>query len=441
MPGLMGRIEVLMDQNVTDIINHTNSVLHDDIYNLNKEFYEGYQWVACLDSTTCLICANLDNQIFDRLPNQEGEGTQAPEQPIHQNCRCIMVPILQGDSAATQAGPNYHDWFEGQDEKTKLDILGPSRYREYLNGKPIIGFVKDDKIITLKELGVNRITRKNLFDELSGNAKPQVITGETKLTGNEFNIRKLTLTDINKISRKPDYEYKTDWKDYKDLLLDDITVQLKDKYSIDFIGGKNMDISVARKMMYNFDRMDERFPGLMAHTEKLQYRPSKAYYNKTFAYFKPVNNSVYITIKDSAMASNDALNEFYKKQMNMKQWPEGGNGITPIIHEWGHLFHSLFNKAGLADKNLADAIGFTVDSYSGIETMIWQKTREYIKSFGYDFGKEYVKNNLSSYANASEMEFLSEAFSEYLTSGKPRPIAKIVGGIMEQVWREYARFL
>jgi hypothetical protein len=165
----MGGIEKSLETNINDMFSHSEAIIHDDIYALNDEYYEGYQWIAALDSVTCLVCAALDNKIFDRLPGGPTppftmkEYTEAPEHPLHNRCRCIIVPVLEGmrdDPSQTQI--NYKDWFDRQDNTTKLDILGPSRYSEYLKGRPVTAFAKDDHILTLKELGIDRITRREI---------------------------------------------------------------------------------------------------------------------------------------------------------------------------------------------------------------------------------------------------------------------------------------
>jgi hypothetical protein len=76
MPGLMGGVESSIDTNITDMFSHADSIIHDDIYALNKEFYEGYQWVATLDRTTCLACAELDGNIYTQLPEQKDYSSQ-----------------------------------------------------------------------------------------------------------------------------------------------------------------------------------------------------------------------------------------------------------------------------------------------------------------------------------------------------------------------------
>jgi len=185
MAGLMTSIELSITPNITDIVNHTSSVVHDDIQKINHEFYEGYQWIACIDSNTCLVCAALDNIIYDKLPGMDGNGTEPQDiPPIHKNCRCVITPVLEGmkdDDSQTKI--SYREWFDRQDRLTKIDILGPAKYKEYWEkGKAITSFTKNNKILTLVELKIDRITRQQVFQEIYEKAKIPV-----KYTAAELN--------------------------------------------------------------------------------------------------------------------------------------------------------------------------------------------------------------------------------------------------------------
>ena len=162
--GLTGGVMNSVDRDVADIVNHTTAVVHQDIYALNDEFIEGFQWVAALDGDTCPICAGYDNVIFDRLPGIEGEGTMMPEQPAHPNCRCMTVPVMRGTRDIHENGPKYEDWFEGQKEERKLDILGPSRYAMYKQGRKVTRFAADGRTMTLEQLKAERIRASAMRD-------------------------------------------------------------------------------------------------------------------------------------------------------------------------------------------------------------------------------------------------------------------------------------
>ncbi|MCL1819008.1 MAG: hypothetical protein FWG35_08745, partial [Spirochaetaceae bacterium] len=108
-------------------------------------------------------------------------------------CRCFHVPVLEGDEEATTSGPNYEDWFNRQKPDVQLDILGPSRFKAFQDGRAVTAFVDGDHIMTLDELGIDRKTRADLREEEA--------TGEeiTNLQGNNYQN---TLTD----NQKEDYK-------------------------------------------------------------------------------------------------------------------------------------------------------------------------------------------------------------------------------------------
>ena len=173
MGGLMSGIEKSIVTNITDIINHSNSIILENIYAENSENFEGYQWIACLDSATCLVCASLDGKIFrslyhmDLFPLVKTDSKNVIDSappgnpPIRPRCRCVMVPVLIGMADdPTQTQMTYKDWFDRQPAAVQLDIIGPSRFKEYLNGKAVTSFVKDGRVLTLKELGIDRKKQK-----------------------------------------------------------------------------------------------------------------------------------------------------------------------------------------------------------------------------------------------------------------------------------------
>lgn len=49
-----------------------------------------WEWLATLESHTCLRCGELDGKIFDR------DDPKAPVCPLHPNCRCTRIPVVEG---------------------------------------------------------------------------------------------------------------------------------------------------------------------------------------------------------------------------------------------------------------------------------------------------------------------------------------------------------
>jgi hypothetical protein len=224
MAGLMSSVETSINANMTDIIHHANSVIVNDIHKLNDDLFDGYQWIAALDNLTCLACAELDNQIRNKISDFPDEP------PLHKNCRCIIVPVLQGmKDDPSQTNLNYKDWFDEQDRNTQIDIVGPARFREYQNGKEITSFAKDGQIITLEELGIDRTTRLKVFEEIyKDSAVPLPLTEEQinklyndKLTDKELQEafqKRYTHIEVDLVGKMPRKEMQILFREYDNLL-------------------------------------------------------------------------------------------------------------------------------------------------------------------------------------------------------------------------------
>jgi hypothetical protein len=59
--------------------------------------------------------------------------------------------------------PSYRDFLARQKESVLIDILGPSRYAAYKAGTPIDRFVKDGKVLTLEEMKLVQLSRKEVL--------------------------------------------------------------------------------------------------------------------------------------------------------------------------------------------------------------------------------------------------------------------------------------
>lgn len=67
-----------------------------------------------------------------------------------------------------------------------------------------------------------------------------------------------------------------------------------------------------------------------------------------------------------------------------------------------------------------------------------RKHPDFIKIYGAEHskGKTYITENLSTYGNKNDAEFIAEAWSEYLNNEKPRPIAAAVGMLIKKLYAE-----
>ena len=187
--GLMRTIEKNAASTFGDIFQYSGELIRESIFDVNRENFSGYMWIACLDYSTCIICGSLDGTIFSYASSMEGRTYRAgadgdgvvdkiaPHQPIHQGCRCTMVPILAGMEDDYKA-VNYQDWLDRQPPDVLIKILGPSKAALYMKGGiKIDRFVKDGRVAKLKELKTPRVTQKDISVLMSPGEAPIVKLG------------------------------------------------------------------------------------------------------------------------------------------------------------------------------------------------------------------------------------------------------------------------
>lgn len=98
----------------------------------NKDVLRGWMWLASLSSRTCPACLGM-NGTEHPLSEDGPHG--------HQNCRCTRVPLTKSWAdlgidldEPEPAKTTSQDWFDAQDEKTQLQILGPGKLAAYKRG-------------------------------------------------------------------------------------------------------------------------------------------------------------------------------------------------------------------------------------------------------------------------------------------------------------------
>ena len=140
---------------------HTSSLAKEMVYSENADMIKAVQWVATLDTRTCLICGDRDTEEY---PVNEGHRP-----PAHPNCRCTTVPVLYhwrhmpldipGGSRASMDGQvpealTYNQWLKQQPAAIQDEALGRQRGLAFRKGDlQVSDFVnRRDRVFTLDEL-------------------------------------------------------------------------------------------------------------------------------------------------------------------------------------------------------------------------------------------------------------------------------------------------
>jgi hypothetical protein len=114
------------------------------------------------------------------------------------------------------------------------------------------------------------------------------------------------------------------------------------------------------------------------------------------------------------LIKNNALN------VREKWWPKSRKWYSSINHEIGHFIDFYLTGVNYRPNEWGNKSNDIMDYV--------------LKELG--FTENDIKNNLSGYATQGPNEFLAEAFSEYMDSGNPRPIALMVGNIIKSLLEE-----
>lgn len=144
-----------------------------DTYRANRDIVSGVQYLATLDSRTCLVCAPLHNQIIPLNPDGSLPvlipGTPYHMPPVHPRCRCFLAPVvkpltelgidLRSASARDRLdgkkaiNMDFDQWLKRQGAGVQNDILGPKRADLWRSGAVELEQFSDaGKVLSLGDL-------------------------------------------------------------------------------------------------------------------------------------------------------------------------------------------------------------------------------------------------------------------------------------------------
>lgn len=128
---------------VQTAVQHVSSQARLLTFEENGDIVVGVEWLATLDSRTCMACAALDLKEF---PLDKG-----PRPPLHINCRCTTTAVLNekfsafnkrtarpavgpDGAEAASAGVPYYAWLKQQPEEFQVAAIGVKRARLLRDG-------------------------------------------------------------------------------------------------------------------------------------------------------------------------------------------------------------------------------------------------------------------------------------------------------------------
>lgn len=203
-PGTMRTFRNYVYGNTRTVLQSFANETRNRIYEKNEDLFgDGeykYEYLATLDSRTCMVCGNDDGRLFKSLKD-------APQLPMHRGCRCLLIPYF-GDDGGTRASPDgyvsskvtFEEWLSGQDENTQLEVLGRTRYELFRSGEPMSQFVDNGKALTIEELN-KRIDIKYVFGK--NMHEPDLSKMSAHLVNHRAEERGVTVEDVIDSVRNP----------------------------------------------------------------------------------------------------------------------------------------------------------------------------------------------------------------------------------------------
>ncbi|MBL8968262.1 MAG: hypothetical protein JNG85_14745 [Spirochaetaceae bacterium] len=145
-------------------IMHVSNQAREITYAANEDISKGYQYVATLDTNTCLVCANDDGRVF-------GLRDPRPVLPRHIGDRCLYVPVLkswrelgidadelpEGTRASMDGQVAESETFADRLTKASAErqvamLRSPTKARLYREGMPLSEMVEDGHEVPVKVL-------------------------------------------------------------------------------------------------------------------------------------------------------------------------------------------------------------------------------------------------------------------------------------------------
>ncbi len=128
-------------------------------YTANSDIVYEVEYLATLDSRTCIICAPLHGTTYPL------EDPSMPVPPLHPRCRCFLAPVTRswadlglGPAQAAlfdgrpSGGPSFDQWLKRQPAAVADDVLGPERADAWRAGLALDKFTDRREIIPIDQL-------------------------------------------------------------------------------------------------------------------------------------------------------------------------------------------------------------------------------------------------------------------------------------------------
>ena len=173
---------------------------------------------------------------------------------------------------------------------------------------------------------------------------------------------------------------------------------------------KDVDINVLKSVINSYNILFTKYTFLKGNIKSFRFSDSDGTRN-SYAWTGFIKNSSVNINRKYAKNYADFI-ELLKSDIKIKWHPAIDNNKfieSVIIHEYGHVLEATYQYY----KSTSTAPSISI-------------RKKVMENFG-GVNFRSIKDNLSEYATTNSVEWFAEAFSEYVASDNPRPLAKEFG--------------
>ena len=118
-------------------------------YRQNADVLDGIQWLATLDTRTCVVCGARHGKVYPLGADGRPLGLDQ-QPPLHPRCRCFLSPVVVGVEAAPEM--TFGAWLRRKGPSAQDEVLGPERAAMFRAGVPLDRFVDGRRALRMGEL-------------------------------------------------------------------------------------------------------------------------------------------------------------------------------------------------------------------------------------------------------------------------------------------------
>lgn len=421
-------------------------------YMQNADILDGKRWNATLDAKTAPKDAANDGNIYDLdYDTPANPGVPGQRIPNHPNCRCSYVPVLSALGVSTKERI-------ARGEGSSKNEFGQ---RTYTDARTYDEYAKERGLPSTDELLKKDDPRRYLRNGETLESLQKEVVRVKFDNGNSISIPRAPWDEVkatvpNPTSITSSTPGFTPAKNVKEA-----TAWGRENLGIDFVDYKGFDVQTANAVNETLYDLRQRFPQVtgtkivstsqnmcaMKYADDVERYVQKAIqmghseetarqWAKTVVKRRKVPGNTYawstnhtwgkyegITFNKKWVSNHENFVKAIASDIKLGWHPIGTeNPASVLTHEFGHQLDYVLMDNGIRD--------WVYDMFMDMRKQATSLTKGGITP------REAYGSLLSQYANQNDKEFFAEAFSEWIHSPNPRPIAKAVGEKLTEVLKD-----